>query len=84
MSGLVDEVNRFAPEFFSLLLGLGQNEYSIADSDECKVVTSLMCLVKCRSSRVLGLQLLMAYMLLARSTSRQVCSVTCSNLQRII
>lgn len=59
------------------MMNLGQAyrlacDTSIASAQEFKALMSLFTLVKCRSAKVLGIQLLITLMLLARSTSRQV------------
>ena len=78
IDGVVAELNQFSPDLYQLFKFLGQCgehgddiQYSIT-LDEVKVVTSICTLLKCRSVKVLGLQLLLTLMLLARATSRQV------------
>ena len=72
---LVEEVEKLAPNLFQLFQTLGQTSRNSDDdrSDDVMAVMSLCTLLKCRSQRVLGIQLLITLMLLARSTNKQVC-----------
>ena len=64
------EYEQYAPELFKLLTEIG--DCSEGDTD-VKVVTAMSAIVKLRSRKALGLQLLTSFMLLSRGTSRQVC-----------
>lgn len=70
---LVEELTKLAPNLFELFQTLGQTARSSDDqSDDVMAVMSLCTLLKCRSQKVLGVQLLITLMLLARSTNKQV------------
>lgn len=72
---VIDEMLRFAPNLYGLLKSLGARASITNDGtqlEDVKVAMSLSILLKCRSVRVLGIQLFITLMLLARSTSRQV------------
>ena len=70
----IAECQQHAPDVFDLWKTLGRVDHSEADVHlaEAKAVMSLSALTKCRSNKVLGLQLLASFMLITRSTSRQV------------
>ena len=68
---VVSEFKQHAPDLHEVFQSLGKS----SDDDpnrEIKIFTSLCTLIKSRSKKVLGLQLLISFMLLARSTSKQV------------
>ena len=68
---VVSEFKQHAPDLHEVFQSLGKS----SDDDpnrEIKIITSLCTLIKSRSKKVLGLQLLISFMLLARSTSKQV------------
>ena len=67
---ITKEYEQYAPELFKLLTEIG--DCSEGDTD-VKVVTAMSAIVKLRSRKALGLQLLTSFMLLSRGTSRQVC-----------
>ena len=67
----IDTITKeFAPDVFKLLTEIGDRS---EDDVDVKVVTAMSGLVKLRSRKALGLQLLTSFMLLSRGTSRQVC-----------
>ena len=71
IDGVVSELKQHAPDLHEMFQSLGKS----SDDDpnrEVKIITSLCTLIKSRSKKVLGLQLLISFMLLARSTSKQV------------
>ena len=75
IDGIIAEMLQCAPNLYELLQSLRQSTPSEGDGsrlDEVRVATSLSILLKSRSRKVLGVQLLLTLMLLARSTSRQV------------
>ena len=71
---IIDEFRVHAPELWKLFIIIAQGESpSVGDEDNTtKVVVSLCTLLKGRSKRVLGLQLLISFMLIARATSKRV------------
>ena len=69
---IVDEFQQLAPNLYELFKSLGGGVSTDNDVTEVRVATSLSILLKCRSAKVLGVQLLLTLMLLARATSRQV------------
>ena len=71
------ELRRNAPDVYKLFSIMGQtnqhnDEDNLARLSQLRVMTSMTTLLKCRSVKVLGVQLLIAFMLIARSTSKQV------------
>lgn len=71
------ECKEYAPDLLKLVMQLGQTDRYVSGSTpyntgELKALMSLFTLVKCRSTKVLGIQLLITFMLIARSASRQV------------
>ena len=85
MDTVVSECKEYAPDLLKLLMRLGQTDRFVPVSDasssnrynvaELKALMSLFTLIKCRSKKVLGIQLLLTFMLIARSASRQVIKV---------
>ena len=79
MDVLIDECKQYAPDLFKLLTNLGEADRLALEPGEtpylatAKVITALSTLSKCKSKKVLGIQLLISFMLIARSASRQVC-----------
>ena len=78
MEKLLSECKQFAPDVLRILQTIGHLDpdslggEDLGDSKDGKVVMALCTLLKSRSRKVLGLQLLVSFMLVARSTSRQV------------
>ena len=72
MGEVLSEIEMHAPDVMNLLRVLGNTDRNVGSDDELKAVTSLCTLLKARSQRVKGMQLLMSYMLIARATSKQV------------
>lgn len=77
IDAIISEFQQLAPNLYELLKSLGGGASAANDSDgmqleEVRVATSLSILLKCRSVKLLGVQLLLTLMLLARATSRQV------------
>ena len=73
---LVSEFKECAPDVWQLIDTLGnstrfEDDYQKAIA-ESRVVSIMSCILKCRSQRTLGLQLLITLMLIARATSRRV------------
>lgn len=79
MEALIAECNQHAPDLLRLLNELGQTDRHRPEEGETsiagqvKTLMSLFTLVKCRSTKVLGIQLLITFMLIARSARCQVC-----------
>ena len=74
MDTITAEFVQHAPHLYQLLCKLGQGQ---CQSDMQKSNQAIMCLcalMKGRSKMVLGMQLLITFMLIARATSRQVCT----------
>ena len=74
MDAIVAEIQQSAPHLFGLLKSMA----AAGDGqrlEEVRVATSLSILLKSQSIKVLGVQLLITLMLLARSTNRQVCII---------
>lgn len=74
---VIAEMQINAPDLIELFNTIGQiNRHDEADElvrlSQLRVMTSLVTLLKCRSVQVLGIQLLLTFMLIARSTSKQV------------
>ncbi len=75
---VVTEFKQFTPDLLQLFKSLGRCQQHVHDTDQplelddVKVATSLCTLMKCRSVKVLGLQLLLTFILSARATSKQV------------
>ncbi len=77
VDAIITELVANAPAVYELLNVLGQTsrhdeEDDLAQLSTLRVMTSATALLKCRSVQVLGVQLLIAFMLIARSTNRQV------------
>lgn len=71
---MISEVKQHAPDVLRLLSLLGRSP-SLTDEpgvNDMRTVAALCSLVKGRSEKVLGIQLLVSFMLIARSTNRQV------------
>ena len=74
MDRLLAEISEQAPNLFTLLTSLSQSPRAEAINDDYAVraALSVSILLKCRSIKVLGVQLLISLMLIARATSRMV------------
>ena len=80
LDSLIEEFTANAPDVMDLIRQLGNcSTYEGSDADDenlstatQRTVTSLCTLLKCRSVKVLGLQLLLSIMLIARATHKQV------------
>ena len=77
VDGIITELSTHAPDLYELFNSLGQtSRHDEADHltqlSKLRVMTSLTTLMKCRSVQVLGIQLLITFMLIARSTSKQI------------
>ena len=70
------EIRNHAPAVVELLDTMGQSNRhersELSQLSQLRVMTSLTSLLKCRSVQVLGIQLLITFMLIARSTNKQV------------
>ena len=71
------ELNKYAPDVLSLFSTLARVDRHDEDEDssrlsQLRAVTALCTLLKGRSTKVLGVQLLITFMLVARATSKQV------------
>ena len=76
IQSILEEFSGHAPDVLDLLKQLG-NCGRFDDDDSVHIatlrsVTALSTLLKCRSAKVLGLQLLLSIMLIARATNKQV------------
>ena len=80
---VLKEFEQIAPDVFRLLKILGSYYQHVQEGEEVssiqgsKVVMAMCALLKSRTIRVLGLHLLISFMLVAWSTSRQVCVSKC-------
>lgn len=72
MDSIITEFKQQAPNIYQLLRSLGQSAQTSNYEHDAKVAMSISILMKCRSVKVLGIQLLITLMLLARATNRQV------------
>ena len=77
---VIDELKTNAPDLVEFFGMLGQTnrhdeQDDLARLGQLRLMTSMATLLKCRSVQVLGIQLLLTFMLIARSTSKQVKSV---------
>ena len=77
---VISELHTHAPDVFRLFNLIG-NVDRHEDADNTKIaqlrsVSSLLNLLKCRSIKVLGVQLLLTFMLIARATNKQVSNIT--------
>lgn len=74
IDSMISEVKQHAPDLLQLLSSLGRAPTLMGQPGvkDMETVGALCSLVKGRSEKVLGLQLLMGLMLIARSTNRQV------------
>ena len=71
MDTIIDKFVTYAPNLYDLLKSLGgatPTEPNDMQLQEVRVATSLSVLLKSRSVKVLGVQLLITLMLLARAT----------------
>lgn len=83
VDAIITELGTHAPDLYELFNVMGQtSQHNEADDltqlSKLRVMTSLTALLKCRSVRVLGIQLLLTFMLIARSTGRQIFLTTIS------
>ena len=76
IDSVIAELKTHAPDLYKLIVALGSThtveEGEVASLSELRAATSMCILFKNRSMRVLGVQLLLTYMLIARATSKQV------------
>lgn len=76
IDGVINDLRSHCPDVFRLFNTLGKvdrcDDPSSTQVTQLKAVTSLLALLKCRSVKVLGTQLLLTLMLIARATSKQV------------
>ena len=73
MDSMVEELVKISPTLYDLFKTLGQtSRHADDEGTDVTAVMSLCTLLKCRSQKVLGVQLLITLMLLARSTNKQV------------
>lgn len=84
---LIEECKVNAPDVLDLIKTLGNCSRHDDESDEHLQIATLrstmaLCtLLKCRSVKVLGLQLFITIMLIARATSKQVCIIHVHGMQ---
>ena len=76
---VISELHTHAPDVFRLFNMIGNVDHR-EDADNTKIaqlrsVSSLLNLLKCRSVKVLGVQLLLTFMLIARATNKQVSTI---------
>ena len=84
---VISELRAYAPDVDRLFMTLGETSRNITSDDshpcveEIRATASLCTLLKARSVRVKGIQLLLAFMLIAHATHRRVSSI---NVYRIM
>ena len=73
---VLSEIRTHAPEVLRLFQLIGKpdrhDDPEMARVSQITLMSSLVTLLKCRSIKVLGVQLLLTFMLIARATSKQV------------
>ena len=75
IDSVIAELKTHAPDLYKLIVALGSTrtvEGEVASLSELRAATSMCILSRNRLMRVLGVQLLLTYMLIARATSKQV------------
>ena len=79
VQGVISELKRHAPDVYKLIAALGTTHTLDSEGEDretrlsdLRCVTSLCAMLKNRSMKVLGIQLLITFMLIARATSKQV------------
>ena len=78
IESILDEVREHAPNLFAPLMRLGRSDRLSSDSaekdlcGEVRTLSSLCILLKSKCKKVLGLQLLVSFMLIARATNHRV------------
>lgn len=76
IDGVISELRTHCPDVFQLFNALGRIERCddpcSAQVAQLRSVSSLLTIIKCRSVKVLGVQLLLTFMLIARATCKQV------------
>ena len=75
---LITEFKQYAPDVWQFVNLLGNTDRFSDNADllavaQCRAASVMCTLLKCRSQKTLGLQLLIGLMLIARATSRRVC-----------
>lgn len=74
MDTITSDFVQYAPHLYQLLCQLGQGRCQSESRESNQAIMCLCALMKGRSKMVLGMQLLITFMLIARATSRQVCT----------
>ena len=73
---VLSEVRTHAPDVLRLFQLIGKSDRhddpESARVSQITLMSSMVTLMKCRSVKVLGVQLLLTFMLIARATSKQV------------
>ena len=72
VDNIIAEFRQHCPDILALLQCLGNSSVDDDPSKQAKIITCLSTLMKCYSKKVLGVQLMTSFMLLARATSKQV------------
>ena len=82
LDSVISELRAHTPDVHRLFMTLGGTSRNLTSDDshpcveEIRAIASLCTLLKARSVRVKGIQLLLAFMLIARATHRQVSSIS--------
>lgn len=76
VDNIIAEFRQHCPDILALLQCLGNSSVDDDPSKQSKIITCLSILMKCYSRKVLGVQLMTSFMLLARATSKQVHVIT--------
>ena len=75
VEAIVSEFQKYAPNIYRLFLDLGDTDRCAhTPAEEKKSLVSMCTIFNARSRKAHGMQLLMSFMLIARATSRQVCT----------
>ena len=75
VEAIVSEFQKYAPNIYRLFLDLGDTDRCAhTPVEEKKSLVSMCTILNARSRKAHGMQLLMSFMLIARATSRQVCT----------
>lgn len=72
VDNIIAEFRQHCPDLLALLQYVGNSSNDDDPIKQAQITTCLSILMKCYSRKVLGVQLMTSFMLLARATSKQV------------
>ena len=72
VDNIIAKFRQHCPDILALLECMGNSSVDDDPSKQANIITCLSILMKCYSRKVLGLQLTISFMLLARATSKHV------------